>query len=66
MLPVVGAIINLCFAIPAIRQILIQFNFYNVRLMAIIAVSITLVLLCLYFAIYGLTTRMYRKIVAQG
>ena len=40
MLPVVGAIINLCFAIPAIRQILIQFNFYNVRLMAIIAVSI--------------------------
>ncbi len=66
MLPVVGAIINLCFAIPAIRQILIQFNFYNVRLMVIIAVSITLVLLCLYFAIYGLTTRMYRKIVAQG
>ncbi|MCH5357317.1 ABC transporter permease [Limosilactobacillus reuteri] len=66
MLPVVGAIINLCFAIPAIRQILIQFNFYNVRLMAIIAISITLVLLCLYFAIYGLTTRMYRKIVEQG
>ncbi|MCC4436616.1 ABC transporter permease [Limosilactobacillus reuteri] len=66
MLPVVGAIINLCFAIPAIRQILIQFNFYNVRLMAIIAVSITLILLCLYFAIYGLTTRMYRKIVEQG
>lgn len=66
MLPVVGAIINLCFAIPAIRQILIQFNFYNVRLMAIIAVSIILVLLCLYFAIYGLTTRMYHKIVAQG
>ena len=66
MLPVVGAIINLCFAIPAIRQILIQFNFYNVRLMAIIAVSITFILLCLYFAIYGLTTRMYRKIVEQG
>ena len=63
MLPVVGAIINLCFAIPAIRQILIQFNFYNVRLMIIIAVSITFILLCLYFAIYGLTTRMYRKIV---
>lgn len=66
MLPVVGAIINLCFAILAIRQILIQFNFYNVRLMIIIAVSITFILLCLYFAIYGLTTRMYRKIVEQG
>ena len=66
MLPVVGAIINLCFAIPAIRQILIQFNFYNVRLMIIIALSITFILLCLYFAIYGLTTRMYRKIVEQG
>ncbi|MBB1069581.1 ABC transporter permease [Limosilactobacillus sp. RRLNB_1_1] len=66
MLPVVGAIINLCFAIPAIRQILIQFNFYNVQLMTIIAVSITLILLCLYFAIYGLTTRIYRKIVEQS
>ena len=66
MLPVVGAIINLCFAILAIRQILIQFNFYNVRLMIIIAVSITFILLCLYFAVYGLTTRMYRKIVEQG
>lgn len=66
MLPVVGAIINLCFAIPAIRQILIQFNFYNVRLMIIIAVSITFILLCLYFTVYGLTTRMYRKIVEQG
>ncbi len=66
MLPVVGAIINLCFAIPAIRQILIQFNFYNVQLMTIIAVSITLILLCLYFVIYGLTTKIYRKIVEQS
>ena len=58
MLPVVGAIINLCFAIPAIRQILIQFNFYNVRLMAIIAVSITLVPLCFYFVIYRFPRRL--------
>lgn len=65
MLPVGGAIINLCFAIPAIRQILIQFNFYNLHLMVIIALTITLILLCLYFIIYGLTTKMYRKIVGQ-
>lgn len=66
MLPVIGAIINLGFAIPAIRQILIQFNFYNVRLMIAIAVTITLILLCLYLLIYGLTTRMYQKIVTQA
>ncbi|MBB1079351.1 ABC transporter permease [Limosilactobacillus sp. STM2_1] len=66
MLPVGGAIINLCFAIPAIRQILIQFNFYNLHLMVIIALTITLILLCLYFIIYGLTTKMYRKIVNQA
>lgn len=31
LLPVAGAIVNLCFAIPAIRQIMIQLNFYNLR-----------------------------------
>lgn len=66
MLPVIGAIINLCFAIPAIRQILIQFNFYNVHLMIMIAIIITLALVALYFIIYGLTTKMYRQIINQA
>lgn len=66
MLPVVDVIINPCFAISATRQILVQFSFYNVRLMIIITVSITFILLYLYFAVYGLTTRMYHKIVEQS
>lgn len=66
MLPVIGSIINLGFAIPAIRQILIQFNFYNTHLMIVIALVITLILICLYLIIYGLTTRMYRQIVNQA
>lgn len=66
LLPVFGAIVNLVFAIPAIRKILIQFSFYNATLMIEIAVIITIILLLIYLVIYGLTTQMYRQIVDQG
>lgn len=65
MLPVAGAVINLAFATPAIRQILIQLNFYNVPLMITVGITITVSLLVLYLIIYCLTTRIYRQIVDQ-
>lgn len=65
LLPVAGAVINLAFATPAIRQILIQLNFYNVPLMITVGITITVSLLVLYLIIYGLTTRVYRQIVDQ-
>ncbi|WP_295745670.1 FtsX-like permease family protein [uncultured Limosilactobacillus sp.] len=65
LLPVVGAVINLGFAIPAIRQIMIQLNFYNMPLMMTVGIIITVSLLILYLTIYGLTTRVYRQIVDQ-
>lgn len=65
LLPVVGAIINLCFAFPAIRQIMIQLSLYNLPLMITVGVIVTVSLLVLYLLIYGLTTRTYRQIVDQ-
>ncbi|MCZ2466424.1 FtsX-like permease family protein [Limosilactobacillus vaginalis] len=63
LLPVVGAIVNLCFAIPAIRQIMIQLNFYNLPLMITVGILVAISLLILYLILYGLTTRTYRQIV---
>ena len=63
LLPVVGAIVNLCFAIPAIRQIMIQLNFYNLPLMINVGIIVAISLLILYLILYGLTTRTYRQIV---
>lgn len=65
MLPVIGAIINLAFAFPAIRQILHQLNFYNQGMMVGIAVVVPIVLLAVYLFIYAITTRTYRQIVDQ-
>ncbi len=63
LLPVAGAIVNLCFAIPAIRQIMIQLNFYNLPLMITVGITVAASLLILYLILYGLTTRTYRQIV---
>lgn len=63
LMPVIGAIINLGFAIPAIRQIMIQLNFYNLPLMLTVGVIVAVSLLALYLILYGLTTRTYRQIV---
>ncbi|OJI11722.1 hypothetical protein BJI45_00480 [Limosilactobacillus reuteri] len=63
MLPIAGAVINLLFAAPAIKQIMTQLSFYNLPLMITVAVSITLALLVIYLLIYGFTTRAYHQIV---
>ncbi|MDN3537226.1 hypothetical protein QPX96_05810 [Limosilactobacillus fermentum] len=63
LMPVIGAIINLGFAIPAIRQIMIQLNFYNLPLMLTVGAIVAISLLALYLILYGLTTRTYQQIV---
>lgn len=63
MLPIAGAVVNLLFAMPAIKQIMTQLSFYNQPLMITVAVTITLALLAIYLLIYGLTTRVYHQII---
>lgn len=65
LMPVIGAIINLCFAIPAIRQIMVQLSFYNLPLMLTVGIVVAVILLIAYLILYGLTTRTYRQIVDQ-
>lgn len=63
LLPILGAVINLGFAIPAIRQIMAQLSFYNLNLMIIVGVIVTVSLLLLYLMVYGTTTKTYQRIV---
>lgn len=65
LLPVIGAIINLGFATPAIRQIMVQLNFYNLKLMVTVGIIVTVGLIVLYLVLYALTTRVYRQIVDE-
>lgn len=63
LMPVIGAMINLGFAIPAIKQIMVQLNFYNLPLMLTVGALVAISLLTLYLIIYGLTTKTYHQIV---
>ncbi|MBB1062665.1 FtsX-like permease family protein [Limosilactobacillus fastidiosus] len=65
LLPVIGAIINLGFATPAIRQIMVQLNFYNLKLMVTVGIIVAVGLIVLYLVLYALTTRVYRQIVDE-
>lgn len=65
MLPIMGAIINLLFAFPAIRQIMVQLGFFDRKTMIIIASTVIVALLALYLLIYGLTTRIYHQIIEK-
>ncbi|TPR18098.1 FtsX-like permease family protein [Apilactobacillus timberlakei] len=63
MIPIIAAIINLSFAIPAIKQVLMSFNLYDTRLLIIVGFSVSSLIVILYLCIYGLTTRMYHHII---
>ncbi|TPR41154.1 FtsX-like permease family protein [Apilactobacillus micheneri] len=63
MIPIIGAVINLLFAAPAIKQMLVGFSLYDGRLLLIVGGSVSLLTIILYLCVYGLTTRMYHHIV---
>lgn len=65
MFPIIGAVVNLMFAFPAIKNSLSLFSMYNFRLLVVVALVTFLLLLTYYLVIYGLTTRIYTKIVEQ-
>lgn len=63
MLPIVGAVIHLGFAFPAIRSVLTIFSMYNLKLLVTVsAVTITLLVAC-YLGVYWLTTTVYQRLV---
>lgn len=65
MLPIVAAVINLCFAFPAIRSILQIFSMYNLKVLLQVSVLTVIILVAFYLLIFKLTTKVYQKIVTR-
>ena len=63
--PILGAIINACFAFPAIRSILKLFSIYNFKMVLAVSSSVIVSMIAFYLLIYLLTTRIYRQIINQ-
>ena len=63
MLPIAVAILHLCFALPALANVLKLFGMYNLTQLLVAAIVMVVLFLVVYLLIYGLTTRVYRRIV---
>ncbi|UQS84590.1 ABC transporter permease [Apilactobacillus apisilvae] len=63
MLPIAGSIINLIFAVPAIKQVITEFGLYDSKLLIVVGIIVSIALIALYLIVYVITTRMYHHIV---
>lgn len=63
--PLLGAVVNACFAFPAIRSVLKLFSVYNLKMVLAISGSVIISMIICYLLIYLLTTQAYRQIVNQ-
>lgn len=61
--PILGAIINACFAFPSIRSILKLFSIYNFKMVLTVAIIVLASMIIVYLLIYILTTRVYQQII---
>ena len=64
-LPIVGATINLAFALPAIRSTLSMFSLYNLNILLSVSGLVVVGLTVCYLLIYLGTSRVYRGIVEE-
>ncbi len=64
-LPLVTAVIHICFAFPLIRRLLEIFNMTNVRLFLICTIACVGVFSVIYALVYALTARVYYKLVTK-
>lgn len=65
MLPIIGSLINLAFAFPAIKNILKIFSMYDLNILITVSLITTIVLIICYILIYLATTNVYKNIVSQ-
>lgn len=63
--PILGAIINACFAFPAIRSVLKLFSVYNLKMVLVVSGGVLISMIICYLLIYLLTTQVYRQIINQ-
>lgn len=63
MLPIVGAIVHMAFALPAIISILKMFSLFDQGLLLKVCLLIIALLTAGYLMVYGLTTRIYQRYI---
>ncbi|MSE06759.1 hypothetical protein GKC34_13805 [Lactobacillus salivarius] len=63
MFPIIVATIHLCFALPALANVLKIFAMYDLKLLLIVALIMLVLLIVIYLLIYSITTKVYRRIV---
>lgn len=64
-LPILLAIVHICFAFPIIRRLLLMLNFANTGLFVACTVATVFVFMLVYAFVYMLTARTYYRISAQ-
>ena len=65
MLPIIGAIINLAFAIPALKNVMITLSMYNSNILFIVSGITLIVFIIGYLVLYSLTAKVYQHIINQ-
>lgn len=63
MLPIIGAVIHMCFALPALQSVLKLFSLYDEALLIKVCLLATVALIAGYLLVYGLTTKIYQHLV---
>ncbi|KRM31451.1 efflux ABC transporter, permease protein [Agrilactobacillus composti DSM 18527 = JCM 14202] len=63
MLPIVGAVVHLLFAYPAIKSVLQVFSMYDLNLLIGVSITTLGILVAAYLGLYVLTTKVYQRIV---
>lgn len=63
--PLVVAVINLGFAFPLIKKLLVLFGLVNWKLFLLVCVIVTVIFAILYFVVYRLTARSYYQLVER-
>jgi putative ABC transport system permease protein len=66
MLPIIGAVLNLGFALPAIKSVLSLFSMYDLKILLTVSFVTIGVLIISYLLIYLATTNIYRRIVEKN
>ena len=63
LLPIIMAIVNTIFALPAIINVLKQFSLYNQQLITLVTFCSIVILAVAYILVYTLTTKTYEHLV---
>lgn len=65
LLPIIMAVVHICFAFPIIKNIMSMLNLTNVKLFMGCTAGTVLVFLLIYMLVYKITSRVYYQIVGR-